>query len=141
MPPSPRFWTMGLLLAAGRVHTNATVLNPGAMSRVRLCPEAVVICRTQDQAKAPIKEIALLHASGESTWTTEPGMLNALRKKAAEMGANGVILSGVKNPSAGAEVAGAFLGTGANQRGEALAIYVHADSLGLLKVCRDFKRK
>lgn len=129
-----------LPFAVACVQTNATVLNPGALDRPELCAEAVVIYRTPDQVPKPFEEIAILNASGESSWTSESGMLNAIRKKAASLGGNGVLLGQVKNPSAGAEVAGAFLGTGARRRGEAVAIYVHADSLESLKICKDFRR-
>ena len=44
--------------------------------------------------------------------------------------ANAIILDAVSEPSAGAKVAGAFLGTGSERKGKAITIYVFpADSV------------
>jgi hypothetical protein len=52
-------------------------------------------------------------------------MWNSLRKKAGKLGANAIILDAMSEPSAGAKVAAAFLlGTGAERKGKAIAIYV-----------------
>lgn len=61
---------------------------------------------------------------GESSWTNENQMLSAARKKAATMGANGIILGSVQEPSSGAKVAGALLGIATMRRGEVVAIRV-----------------
>jgi hypothetical protein len=50
-----------------------------------------------------------------------------MRKKAAELGANGVLLQQVVEPTKGAKVANAFLGTSANRKGESVAIYVFVE--------------
>ena len=42
-------------------------------------------------------------------FTSEGGMMKSMRKKAASVGATGIILSGIDEPGAGAKVAGAIL--------------------------------
>ena len=51
-------------------------------------------------------------------------MFASMKKKAAEIGANGVILDAVSEPSAGAKVAAAIFGVSAQRKGKAIAIYV-----------------
>ena len=46
-----------------------------------------------------------LGSKGESSWTDEAAMFRSMRKKAAELGANAIILDAVSEPSAGARVA------------------------------------
>lgn len=71
-----------------------------------------------------------MNAKGEASWTNEEKMFNSMRKKAGEMGANGIILDAISEPGAGAKVAGAILGTGVERKGKAIAIYVFpADSV------------
>ncbi|MGH7556414.1 MAG: hypothetical protein ACREMD_01270 [Gemmatimonadota bacterium] len=71
------------------------------------------------------EEVAILHSEGEVSWTDEADMYESMKKKAAELGANAIILDAMSKPSAGAKVAGAFLGTGAERKGKAIAIYVY----------------
>lgn len=85
----------------------------------------VVVYRSADQVPGKYEEIALLSATGETGWTSEETMWNSMRKKAGELGANAIILDAMSEPSAGAKVAAAFLlGSGAERKGKAIAIYV-----------------
>ena len=56
-------------------------------------------------------------------------MFLSMKKKAAEIGANGVILDAVSEPSAGAKVAAAIFGVSAQRKGKAIAIYVFPSSV------------
>jgi hypothetical protein len=118
-----------ILSLPGCVTTNATRLG-GGPTRAQVDPENVVLYRTAEQVPGRYEEIAILHSEGEASWTNEEGMYNSMRKKAGELGANAVILEAVEEPSAGAKVAGAFLGTGAERKGKAIAIYVFPDGGG-----------
>jgi hypothetical protein len=109
------------------VRTNATLLSQTATPRAPILASDVQIYRTSDKVGRPYEEIALLNATGEASFTNEAKMMNSLRKKAAELGANGIILENIAEPSAGAKVAGAFLGTGAQRKGKAVAIFVAPD--------------
>lgn len=61
--------------------------------------------------------------------------MKSQRKKAAEVGANGIILGGIDEPGAMAKVMGGFLGTGTSRKGKALAIYIPADSARIEALC------
>lgn len=135
-----RFVAVSLTAAlAGCVHTNAAILNPTAIY-VRTCTAAVVAYTTPDRVPSRYTEIALLNSRGNSHSTSEAGMIQSQREKASEVGANGIILGGIDEPSAGAKVAGAFLGTPVERKGKALAIWVTADSAKTRAVCDSVAR-
>ena len=121
-------------LVGACVHTNAAVLDPSVRYQ-RICPDAVVMYTSPEKVGKAYREVALLNSKGESSWTSEQGMMNSQRKKAAELGANGIILSGIDEPKAGTKIIGAVLGTGSERKGKALAIYVPDDSLHNAEVC------
>jgi len=113
-----------LLIAAGCVTTNAALMNPGLTLRPMVLPEQVRIFRTFKQVPGKYEEVALLSATGESNWTDEATMLQSLRKKAGDIGANAIVLNVIEEASAGAKVAAAIFGTGTQRKGRAVAIYV-----------------
>jgi hypothetical protein len=113
----------------GCVTTNATRLGTGApLAAVPV--ESVAIYRTASQVPGKYEEVALLNSKGESSWTDEAAMFKSMKKKAAELGANGIILDAVSEPSAGAKIASAVFGTGAERKGRAIAILVHPNTDG-----------
>ena len=51
-------------------------------------------------------------------------MLKNMGFKAGEMGANAIILDAMTEPGATTRIAGALLGTGAERKGRAIAVYL-----------------
>ncbi len=49
-------------------------------------------------------------------------MVAAAKKRAAQIGAHGIIMGKVQEPNAATKIAGAVFGTGASRRGEIIAI-------------------
>jgi hypothetical protein len=84
----------------------------------------------------PYTEVAVLNSKGGSDWTSESGMINSQRKKAAELGANGLILGTMKDPSTGAKIASAIFGTSANRQGKAIAIHIPGDTSRVAAACK-----
>lgn len=72
----------------------------------------------------PYVEVALLNGIGHYNATNESQIFEMMRKKAAAIGANGVILGTVEEPTTGVKVASALLGTPANRKTTAVAIHV-----------------
>jgi hypothetical protein len=124
----------GLALTVGCVKTSATVLNPSAQY-APICAEAVQLFTSADKVGKEFHEVAVLNSKGDGDWTSEEGMANSQRKKAAKIGANGVILGEQKDPSTGAKLAKAFFGTSANRKGHSVAIYIPADSSRVKQAC------
>jgi hypothetical protein len=116
------------LVLVACVRTNATLLNPSPALRPKVAPDQVRIYRTADQVQGKYEEIALLHSTGESNLTNEQAMFESMRRKAGELGANGIILEGIDEAGAGAKVAAAVLGTGTQRKGRSIAIFVFRDT-------------
>ena len=125
---------LALLMLAACVQTNAAVLDVTAQ-RAPICPNGVKIFTDTAQIGGPYVAVALLNSTGESNWTNEDQMLASQRNKAAELGANGILFTGIQEASAGAKVAAAFLGTGTQRKGHATAIEVPGDSARVRAAC------
>ena len=108
---------------ASCVSVNSTRLGTAAY-RQPVPVEQVAIYLTADKVPGKYEEIALLNAKGDSTWSSEAGMFKQMKRKAGKMGANAIILDAVSEPSAGAKIAGAIFGVGAERKGKAIAIFM-----------------
>lgn len=123
-----------ILVLASCVSTNAAVLD-NSVKLARTCAEGVAVYTSPDRVGKPYREIALLNSKGESSWTSESGMVNSQRKKAAGLGANGIIVGGIDEPKPGTKIIGSLLGTGAERKGKAMAIWVPEDSAKSALLC------
>lgn len=116
---------IGLVLTLSAcVTTNASRLGTATADRPILLPQDVALYRVASQVPRQYEEIALLNSKGDSAFTDEARMFESMKKKAGEMGANGVILDAVSEPGHGAKVAAAIFGVSAQRKGKALAIWV-----------------
>ena len=129
-----------LLGTVACVSTNATVLDPN-LKLVRMCPDAVRLYTTPAKVPSAYSEVALLHSAGESGWSNEEDMFESMREKAAKLGANGIILDNIDEPSALTKVIGAVARTGTTRKGKALAIYIPADFESASALCAAKKKK
>ena len=126
---------MSLLpLVTACVSTQVTRLHP-ELTYPKICPEGVAMFTSADKVGMPYVEVAVLSSSGDQSMTTQAGMYESQRKKAADVGANGVILGQSQEAGTGAQVAHALIGTAANRRGQALAIYIASDSARVREAC------
>ena len=123
-----------LLPLAACVATNAALLDP-TLKLAPICPDGVEVFTDSSKVGKPYREVAVLASKGDNDFTTESGMIESQRKKAAELGANGLILGQMKDASTGAQIAQAFFGTSANRKGQAVAIYIPSDSARVTKAC------
>lgn len=123
-----------VIAAAACVSTKAAVLNPG-LQLAPVCPDGVMVFTTPDRVAQPYTEVALLDSKGDTDLTSEAGMIESQRRKAGELGANGVILGDVQDATTGQKVAKALLGTSANRKGKAIAIYIPSDSVRVREAC------
>jgi hypothetical protein len=106
----------------GCVSAHETMLT--GEKRAPLRPEEVQIYLTEKDVLGAYEKVALIHLDGDTSWTNEKGMWNAAKKKAAKLGANGLIIGDVKEPSSGSKVAGAVFGVPVSRKSQGLAIYV-----------------
>jgi hypothetical protein len=103
------------------VSTNSVMLGGGSHFAPVPAPEVRVFL-TKEDVKGPYDEIALINASGASSWTNESQMVRAMQKKAGALGANAIILGDIKEPSSGAKVAAAIFGMDTTRKGKVVAI-------------------
>jgi len=140
MKPLPPLCAFAAVVLGACVSTNAALIDP-TVRLARTCPSAIKLYTTPDRVGQPYREVAILNAKGESNWSDEGDMIESMRDKAAEVGANGIILSGIDEPSALTKVIGQVAKTGSQRKGKALAIYVASDSATTATVCRNAKEK
>lgn len=70
--------------------------------------------------------VAILHAAGSEGWTNPSQMIDKLREEAGKLGANAIVLLGIKEPTFGERFVNA-MATGsadAERKGEAIAILI-----------------
>ncbi len=91
-------------------------------NRSAISADAVQVYRTPESVACAYEEVAIIHAQGDVNFTNEAQMIRKAKKAAAELGANGVILGGFKEPNAIVNVASAFLNFTPDRRGEMVAI-------------------
>jgi hypothetical protein len=128
------------VVVCGCVSTNAALIDP-SVQLARTCKSAIKLYTTPDRVGKPYREVAVLNAKGESNWSDEGDMIESMRGKAAEVGANGIILSKIDEPSALTKVIGEVVKTGSQRKGNALAIYVPSDSTSTVTQCADARKK
>ena len=113
-----------LLLAvalAGCVSTRSTLL--GSTHMLAPVPtQSVTFYRSADQVTLPYSEVARLNSSGDWMLTNRKEMFESMRREAAKLGANGVILESVKDPNPAIKVAAAVIHVSVPRKGKALAI-------------------
>ncbi len=117
------FALIGLFGLTGCVQTQATMLDP--TGRPPIPEDQVRVYRTSESIECEYAEIAVIHAQGGASYTNENQMINAAKKRAGGIGANGVVLGTVNEPSSGAKIAGAIFGVSPERRGEMLAVHVY----------------
>lgn len=110
-----------LFLAAACVRTSTVPLG-APTSYPPVAWEQVQVFLKESDVPGEFVKIALINAEAASGWTNEKGMVDKVRKEAGKLGANGVIIDDIKEPSAGAKVAGAVFGVPANRHGKVVAI-------------------
>lgn len=113
------------LLLSGCISTHATLIDPSAAPMPKVSPDSVLIFTDQSELDTlDYVRVAIIEATGSGEYTNQSQMLTAMRKKAGELGANGILLPRIDEPSAGAKVAAAFLKTDTERKGNVIAILV-----------------
>jgi hypothetical protein len=130
----PLLSLLAAALLSACVSTNAALIDP-SVQLARTCKSAIKLYTTPDRVGRPYREVAVLNAKGESNWSDEGDMIESMRGKAADVGANGIILNKIDEPSALTKVIGQVAKTGSQRKGAALAIYVPSDSTSTASVC------
>lgn len=108
---------MLIALTTGCVSAQATMLVPGP-GHAPVPPEQVQVYLAEDELPDGCQRIALIHAAGDASWTSETRMIAAARKRAGRRGANAVVVRSIRDPSTGTRVAAAVFGIPAERKGQ-----------------------
>lgn len=119
---------IALALATGAcaVKTKSTDISP-SISRNPTCENAVEVYNSRAEVPNSYYELAWITAEGNSVWTTDAQLRSEMRKRAAQSGANGIIVNPVSQNKTGVNVLGEAVGANtATQRASGLAIWMPA---------------
>ncbi len=119
---------IGVVALLAVVSCLSTKVIPLGTYRYQYMPvptDSVQVFLAEADIKVPFEKIALIKVSGEESWADEPKMIKACRKKAGEIGANGIILGPIEDASTAAVIAKELLGTPAKRKGEVVAVRLH----------------
>ncbi|HMG12254.1 MAG TPA: hypothetical protein VK571_03690 [Gemmatimonadaceae bacterium] len=100
------------------------------------CTEAVAAYGNRDQVPYDYYEVALITGEGNSVYTGNGDVLKSVRKQAASVGANAVVVDSLRATHATVKILGAALGgNDADRKARALAIWMPSDTARVREVC------
>jgi len=132
-------WAVPLTIAtlaasACGVRTKTTEISP--VSRAATCDEAVDVYTSRAAVPHDYYELAWISAEGNSVYTSDGKIVAQIKKKAADAGANAVIVNDFTTTGSNAKVVGAALGSAsADTKTSALAIYMPAEASRVTLKC------
>lgn len=77
---------------------------------------------SEEDVSGPYEKVAIITSEGDYDFSGKPALIKTMKKKAAALGANGIILGQFQAPTTGQKIAQAFLWTSANNKYECMAI-------------------
>lgn len=102
--------------------TASTVPLAGASQYDAITPEEVHVFYSEEDIPGEYERIGVIYAEGPANMTNQRQMVEKMRTEAAKIGGNGVVMTGIQEPSAGAQVAGAVFGVSPQREGEFLVV-------------------
>jgi hypothetical protein len=122
-------------LTACGAHANIVARN-SALALAPTCTEAVAAYGNRDQVPYDYYEVALITGEGNSVYTGNGDVLKSVRKQAASVGANAVVVDSLGATHATVKILGAALGgNDAERKARALAIWMPSDTARVREVC------
>ncbi len=112
------------LFLGGCVFTSATRLNNNEELPEQLY-EDVIIYLDEESIEGDWEEVAILHGEADAVWTDQARLLRAMKRRAAKVGANGILFEPIEEPSAWAKIAGEVLDVGSSRYANMIAIIVY----------------
>lgn len=111
-----------IALLLGACTTTGAVLLGGAGTYPEIHPHQVRVFLHEDDVPVEYERIALVTARSDASWADEADLIRAMRKRAATLGANGLILGEVRDPTTLERVAEVLTDYEPQRRGRAVAI-------------------
>lgn len=102
--------------------TTSAVLLGGSGTYPELNPGDVRVFLRERDVPADYERIALVTAKSDAGWTDETDLIRAMRKRAAKLGANAIIIGDISDPTTLERVAEVLTDYEPQRRGRAVAI-------------------
>lgn len=128
-----RNWALPLMLgvltlSACGVRTHTTDISPAGV-RAATCDEAIDVYTSRGAVPHDYYELAWITGEGNSVYTGDNKITDQIKKKAADVGANAIIVNDFQTTGATTKVIGAALGSNsADAKVSALAVYMPAEA-------------
>ena len=100
--------------------TRAVMLDAGPYAELN--PAEVRVYLHEDDVPGEYERIALVTARSDASWADETDLIHAMRKRAAKLGADAIIVGELRDPTTLERVAEVLTDYEAQRRGRALAI-------------------
>ena len=127
--------TAASALAACAAHAHVVARNP-ALTLAPTCADAVAAYGSRDKVPYDYYEVALISGEGNSVYTGNGDVLKSVRKQAASVGANGVVIDSLRASHATVKVLGAAVGgNDAERKASAIAIWMPSDTARVREAC------
>jgi hypothetical protein len=128
---------MALLCALTACGARAHVVarNP-ALTLAPTCADAVAAYGSRDKVPYDYYEVALITGEANSVYAGNGDVLKSVRKQAASVGANGVVVDSLGATHATVKILGAALGgKDAERKAQAIAIWMPSDTARVREAC------
>lgn len=109
-------------LTLGACTTTSSVMLGGTGTYPEQSPSQVRVFLREDDVDREFEEIALVTARSHAGWTDETDLIRAMRKRAARLGADAIIIGDLSEPTTLERVAEVVTDYEPQRRGRALAI-------------------
>ena len=116
-------------------HARVVARNP-ALTLAPTCSDAVAAYGSRDKVPYDYYEVALITGEGNSVYTGNGDVLKSVRKQAASLGANGVVIDSLHVTRATVKILGAVVGgNDAERKASAIAIWMPSDTARVREAC------
>ena len=122
-------------LTACGARANIVARNPG-LTLAPTCTDAVAAYGSRDKVPYDYYEVALITGEANSVYAGNGDVLKSVRKQAASVGANGVVIDSLRATHATVKILGAALGANdADRKARAIAIWMPSDTARVREAC------
>lgn len=123
------------VLTACGAHAHIVATNP-ALTLAPTCADAVATYGSRDKVPYDYYEVALITGEANSVYAGNGDVLKSVRKQAASVGANGVVIDTLSATHATVKILGAALGgKDAERKARAIAIWMPSDTARVREAC------
>ena len=117
---APLFAILAAALLGACTSTGAVMLDAGPGPERH--PDEVRVFLAEDDVPGDFEPIALVTSRSDASWADETDLIRAMRRRAAKLGADAIIVGEIRDPNTLERVAEVFTDYEAQRRGRAVAI-------------------